>query len=165
RRLQPFIPQQQHGLPKVQGREFGGGNGDQGIAEADLVIVEARPFAAEQQGGFQSPARRIPQAPGGLGGGQHLARNVAVPRGGGQDQVVAGKARRRVVMQGGVRQDVRRARGQHLGAVVGPFEFGRDQPQLRQAEILHGAGGGARIFAHLGVGQHDGGRNGRDGHG
>src|SRR5581483_2924010 len=54
------------------------------------------------------------------------------------------------------------ARRHHLGARIGPFLPWLDQPQTPQAEIRHGAGGGADILAKLRLHQHDDGAAGVD---
>ena len=54
--VQPFIAQEQHRLAQIEGREFGGGDGDHAVAQAHLVIVQPGALAAEQQGGPGAPA-------------------------------------------------------------------------------------------------------------
>ena len=88
---------------------------------------------------------------------QYLARHVATPRRGGKDKLAVGQGGLRVRIYLCPFQYFAGAAGQYLRPVVGPFHLGRDQPQFRQAEILHRPGGGAHIFTHLGVGQDDGG--------
>ena len=155
--FQPFIADQKHRLAQIEGRKIGGGNGDGGFGQRHFLIVQSGPLTPEQDGGGKSFAAGGAQTPG-RASGVRISRSTSRSR-----AVVANTSRMSARASAAFQRlrrridDVAGAGRQDLGAVIGPAALGRDQAQIREAEILHRPGGGADIFPHLGVAEDHGG--------
>ncbi len=78
---EPFIGVEQHRTDQVERGEIRSGrNGDDRVGERDLVVVQPRALAAEEQPGAQTRRRRLAQAPRRFGRSQHRLGRRRAPR-------------------------------------------------------------------------------------
>ena len=148
--LEPFVGDDHHRLRQIErGKGRIDRQRDDAVGERDLVVFQPIALAAEQNGdglaggnARRHQRRRLRRPDDGLG-------LVVRPRRGGEDEAAIGDGGFERVVELGAVEDAAGAGRHHARFVIGPALPRLDQAQPRQAEIRHGAGGGADIFAKL----------------
>ena len=155
--LEPLVGDHQHRLRQVERREGGiDRQRDDAVGERDLGVLQAVALAPEQHadrlagGDARRHQRGRPPRVPITGFAWSCARAVVA-----STKVQSAIACSTVVEQPRLVEDAVGAGGRHPGARVGPAVARLDQAQPRQAEIRHGARGGADVVAQLRLDQDD----------
>ena len=125
------------------------------VGAGDVVVVEAGALRPEEHRGAQAPRIGVAQILGGGARGAERLDHVAEPRAGGEDAVAVGERRGQVGEDGGGFEDAVGAGRHPPRALLRPAVARRDEPEMEQAAIRHGARGGADVLRELRPDQHD----------
>ncbi len=146
----PFIGVDRHRLGQVERAEPRvDGDGDDRLAEGDVLGFQPRPFAAEQQPGVQPLRRRGVQLHGRLARSDDRQHDFAGPRGGGVEPVQVGDGVLDPVEHTRPLQRPVRAGSRGPGPVLGPAVARPHHAQVLEPEIGHDAGDRADVLGKL----------------
>ena len=153
--LEPFIGHDHDRLCQIKrGKGRIDRQSDDAVGQRHLIVFESVALAAEQDGNSLAGADARRRLGRGVGRADDALGLVVGARGGGKDEAAVGDGRLQRVKKLGFVENAVGAGRHHARLVVGPRLARLDDPQPRQAEIRHGAGGSADIFAELRLDQH-----------
>ena len=142
-------------LGQVEGGALPGGDGDQGVAEGQLVVGEAPVFRPEEQGDVVDGGN-IHQAGGYLPGREIVVADAPQPGGGTDDVLKRLEGLGQIVVDlHPVQESLRRAGGHHGHAVPVQVQ-GRHRHQAVDPHVAGGPGHRADVLGQPGLKEDDG---------